>query len=55
MADGFQGCAYGQNAGGLIDKLIQMALDALAKNEKSYLTPFVQHVKMRKTLADLAS
>lgn len=55
MADGFQGCAYGQNAGDLIDKLIQMALDALAKNEKSYLTPFVQHVKMRKTLADLAS
>jgi len=55
MAKGFDGTAYGRNAGDLLAQLVGLAREALAKNEVSYLGPFQQIVQMRRSLADMAS
>lgn len=51
MQEGFDAHVYGREAGELTDQLISYAHDALASNERSYLSPIAQLSKMRKTLA----
>ena len=51
MEQGYEAVVYGRKAGELTDALIARAHDALASNERNYLSPLAQLSKMRKTLA----
>lgn len=55
MACGYDATVYGKPAAELIDYLFQLAYDALARNERSYLVPLKQMASTRKTLASITA
>ena len=54
MADGYNATVYGKPAAELIDALFDIAHNALARMDGSYLNPLWQLARSRKTLAMLA-
>lgn len=53
MNDGYDATVYGSPASELVNELFEIASDALAKNERSYLTPLKQMARTRTTLASI--
>ena len=55
IRDGYEATVYGRPVSDVADTLIETAHDALASNERNYLSPLQQLIRTRTTLADLAS
>ncbi len=55
IRDGYEATVYGRPVADAAADLFEVAHNALATNERNYLSPLHQLVRTRKTLADLAS
>ena len=55
IRDGYEASVYGRPVADAAADLFEVAHNALATNERNYLSPLHQLVRTRKTLADLAS
>lgn len=53
MDSGYDAVVYGESAGDILDHLFELAYNALAKNERSYLSALRQLVSTRATLASV--
>lgn len=54
IADGYKATVYGRPVAEVAAHMFETAHDALESNERNYLSPLHQLVRMRKTLADMA-